>query len=144
MKIIKKSGDILGGILMIVSLILLIPLLLTNMGINSYIILSGSMEPVIRTGSMVLVDTQKENVVHRVVEIQEDGKIITKGDNNENADFAPVTQAQVCGKVIKMPWGLCIPYAGYVSEWLSTNKIYVVCVVLGLVIIHLLLLHLAK
>ena len=32
MKIIKKSGDILGGILMIVSLILLIPLLLTNMG----------------------------------------------------------------------------------------------------------------
>lgn len=125
MKIIKKSGDILGGILMVVSLILLIPLLLTNMGINSYIILSGSMEPVIRTGSMVLVDTQteniqsgdiimyrlqKENVVHRVVEIQEDGKIITKGDNNENADFAPVTQAQVCGKVIKMPWGLCIPY----------------------------------
>lgn len=113
----------------------------------------------IRTGSMVLVDTQteniqsgdiimyrlqKENVVHRVVEIQEDGKIITKGDNNENADFAPVTQAQVCGKVIKMPWGLCIPYAGYVSEWLSTNKIYGVCVVLGLVIIHLLLLHLAK
>ena len=62
MKIIKKSGDILGGILMIVSLILLIPLLLTNMGINSYIILSGSMEPVIRTGSMVLVDTQTENI----------------------------------------------------------------------------------
>lgn len=29
MKIIKKSGDILGGILMVVSLILLIPLLLT-------------------------------------------------------------------------------------------------------------------
>ena len=159
MKIIKKSGDILGGILMVVSLILLIPLFLTNMGINSYIILSGSMEPVIRTGSMVLVDNQtediqmgdiimyrlqKENVVHRVVEIQEDGKIITKGDNNENADFAPVTQAQVCGKVIKMPWGLCIPYAGYVSEWLSTNKIYVVCVMFGLVIIPLLLLHLAK
>ena len=108
MKIIKKSGDILGGILMVVSLILLIPLLLTNMGINSYIILSGSMEPVIRTGSMVLVDTQteniqsgdiimyrlqKENVVHRVVEIQEDGKIITKGDNNENADFAGVSQS---------------------------------------------------
>ena len=42
MKIIKKSGDILGGILMVVSLILLIPLLLINMGINSYIILSGS------------------------------------------------------------------------------------------------------
>ena len=62
MKIIKKSGDILGGILMVVSLILLIPLLLTNMGINSYIILSGSMEPVIRTGSMVLVDTQTENI----------------------------------------------------------------------------------
>ena len=45
MKIIKKSGDILGGILMIVSLILLIPLLLTNMGINSYIILSGAGDP---------------------------------------------------------------------------------------------------
>ena len=60
MKIIKKSGDILGGILMIVSLILLIPLLLTNMGINSYIILSGSMEPVIRTGSMVLMDPDTE------------------------------------------------------------------------------------
>ena len=54
MKIIKKSGDILGGILMIVSLILLIPLLLTNMGINSYIILSGSMEPVIRDRKSVV------------------------------------------------------------------------------------------
>ena len=60
MKIIKKSGDILGGILMVVSLILLIPLFLTNMGINSYIILSGSMEPVIRTGSMVLVDIKRK------------------------------------------------------------------------------------
>ncbi len=83
-------------------------------------------------------------VCHRAVTIDAEGNITTKGDNNENADFAPVTQAQVCGKVIKMPWGLCIPYAGYVSEWLSTNKIYVVCVMFGLVIIHLLLLHLAK
>ena len=41
------------------------------------------------------------------------------------------------GKVIKCPGDLCIPYAGYVSEWMSTNKIYVVCVVLALVMIHL-------
>lgn len=66
MKIIKKSGDILGGILMIVSLILLIPLLLTNMGINSYIILSGSMEPVIRTGSMVSPSTSLRSLAFKI------------------------------------------------------------------------------
>lgn len=159
MQIIRKAGDILGGILMAVSLVLLIPLFLANIGINSYVILSGSMEPVIHTGSMVLVDGQTEdiqlgdiimyrlketNVVHRVVDIREDGKLVTKGDNNENEDFAPVTRPQVCGKVIKMPWGFCLPYAGYISNWISVHKPYVILIVLGLVISHLMILHLAK
>ena len=106
---------------MIVSLILLIPLLLTNMGdqqLHYFVGQYGAGDPhrkygtggysngkIFKVATLLCIGCKKENVVHRVVEIQEDGKIITKGDNNENADFAPVTQAQVCGESNKMPWG---------------------------------------
>jgi len=41
----------------------------------------------------------EEDVIHRVVRI-EDGKIITKGDNNKHEDPCPVDISQVKGKVV--------------------------------------------
>lgn len=73
-----------------------------------YVVLSGSMEPEIHTGAMVYVDknvtvenietgdviafkTNTMLVTHRVTEKDDKNKnFITKGDANENVDFAPV------------------------------------------------------
>jgi signal peptidase len=68
------------------------------------IVVSGSMEPMIKTGSLLLVDKKDKNieigdviayknhdmeVSHRVVEITSNG-YVTKGDNNDNVDFYQV------------------------------------------------------
>lgn len=84
-------------------------------GYKPVVVLSGSMEPFMETNSLVIVkETQdiKENdvimfsaddetmVCHRVVGIDGEGKITTKGDNNETADFSKVILSDVKGKVV--------------------------------------------
>ena len=77
------------------------------MGIKPFIVLTGSMEPVINAGDLVIVKEVKENelkindiiafrytkedvvLIHRIVGIEEnEGKILftTKGDSNETED----------------------------------------------------------
>ncbi len=87
---------------------------LTRIGIESYTILSGSMEPILRFGDIVLVNTNHRKavegdviafqsggnvVVHRVANVLDNGAYITKGDANENEDFQPVEQDAVIGIV---------------------------------------------
>ena len=79
--------------------------------------LSGSMEPTLPVGDAALVkrtDDIEENdiimfvsdegslVVHRCIDINEDGTFVTKGDANEFADFDPISQKQVIGKVVSI------------------------------------------
>lgn len=92
---------------------------------------TGSMIPVVYPGDVVIVaKTQgsnvrlddiieyrntKENIniVHRVIKIQEKESqrfFITKGDNNNAPDIAPVPEQNVIGKVI-----LIIPKVGWIS-----------------------------
>ena len=92
---------------------------------------SGSMEPEIKTGDVVIiVDIPTENIVtgdviqflvpgdikvmHRVIEIQETetgGKLfITKGDANEEPDSEPVLPDNVLGKAV-----FTIPKVGWAS-----------------------------
>lgn len=94
-------------------------------GVRPYIVMSGSMEPSIRTGSLCLVDTKAEYdeievsdviafrqgagmVTHRVIAITEDG-METKGDANECSDGITTTRVNFGGKTV-----VSIPYAGYV------------------------------
>ncbi|MCH4890307.1 signal peptidase I [Acidaminobacter sp. JC074] len=79
------------------------------------VILTGSMEPVMYPGDVAIMQkVDKENIqigdviqfwandyfiIHRVVQI-EDGKYITKGDNNNTEDSKPVEFGQVKGKMI--------------------------------------------
>lgn len=80
-------------------------------------VLTGSMEDALPTGSVVLIKETKEvreddiiffiaedgtYVVHRYIDTNEDGTLITKGDANKYADFDPVTLEQVQGKVVKV------------------------------------------
>lgn len=95
--------------------------------VKPVVILSGSMEPSIKPGDMVIIDTADINditkgdiiefkvlnnsVIHRVVKIvYENGnrRYITKGDANKKEDKYIVTDSQVIGKYI-----FNIPYIGY-------------------------------
>ena len=96
------------------------------------IVKSGSMEPSIMTGSVVIVkptdsfavgdvitfgaDTGKQiPTTHRIIETRTDtGRTYytTKGDANEEADPKQVATSDIIGRVI-----LAVPYAGYILDF---------------------------
>lgn len=103
---------------------------------GSYVVLSGSMEPAIEVGDVVIVDEvdpatieegdvityvragEETPTTHRVIGVEEgDGELAfqTMGDANEDPDASPVPAEQVNGKVI-----FAIPYIGYVVEFANT------------------------
>ncbi|EGT3617550.1 signal peptidase I, partial [Clostridium perfringens] len=98
-------------------------------GFRTYSILSGSMEPNIRTGDLAIVKSAEMDevvsgdiitfkyegniVTHRIVEKTEEG-FITKGDNNNAEDTEIVREEDLIGKVL-----FNIPFLGYVTVFLS-------------------------
>ncbi|MFW6002992.1 MAG: signal peptidase I [Halanaeroarchaeum sp.] len=97
---------------------------------ESYVVLSGSMEPTLTAGDVVIVDADATIAVgdivtyaasadsipttHRVVETTEAG-FITKGDANENADPGLLTSDSIIGEVV-----VVIPLIGHVILWTNT------------------------
>lgn len=98
-------------------------------------VLSGSMEPTYRTGSLLFVrpvdaDTLRSGdviaymiaprvmVTHRIVEVLRDDSgglcFRTKGDANTAADELPVRGENVVGKPV-----LAVPYAGYAVNYVQ-------------------------
>jgi len=109
---------------------------------HGFVILSGSMEPALSPGDVVIVSdsvsVQVGDVItfdggdtvpitHRIIGV-EDGQYITKGDANENADSVPVPPANVLGRVV-----LSIPLVGYVILWANTGVGQILLVVIPLV-----------
>jgi len=107
------------------------------------VIMSGSMEPTIPVGSVVIVKkvnpedvkvgdiiafkTGESRTVHRVVEkIVEDGSFYfkTKGDANEKPDPWIVKPEDICGALM-----LTIPYYGYLI-WFARTPIGIVTFIL--------------
>ncbi len=97
------------------------------MGYKPLFVLTGSMEPGIKTGDMVIVKEIKqanlkegdvityslgnksETVTHRIIKIVEkDGKTLyqTKGDNNNAPDPDLVSYNMILGKVVKIVGGV--------------------------------------
>ena len=99
-------------------------------GDTGYIMLLGnSMYPTIESGTFVITKPEQNyllgdviafvnednlNVVHRIVEITEEG-YITKGDNNRKNDPVVVPIENVIGRTI-----FIIPYMGFTSLFLQT------------------------
>jgi len=93
------------------------------------VVKSGSMEPAIRTGSIVAVKPaneyrigdiitfrtgRDEPTTHRVVEVRNENgseSYVTQGDANNAPDSDVVEQNQVVGKVL-----FSVPYAGYAVD----------------------------
>jgi signal peptidase I len=119
------------------------------------LVLSGSMEPSISTGSVVGVKPventsklkkgdvitfyspiKKDTIVtHRIIDVVGQGdftQYLTKGDNNQTDDPRPVPHTKVIGKYS----GVNVPYLGYILEFLqSKNGIALSLILPGMIII---------
>ena len=97
-------------------------------GVKVKIVKSGSMEPTIKTGGIVVIrptasygvgdiitfgtDTKTQiPTTHRILKI-ENGNLTTKGDANDAADPSQTRVSEVRGKVL-----FTIPYLGYVLDF---------------------------
>lgn len=107
------------------------------LGLQNYIVLSGSMEPAYHTGAVVYVKPVDADVLevgdvitfrlagdsmatHRIVEVigsGEDVQFRTKGDANDTEDGSLVQSIDVAGKVV-----FTIPYLGYIASFIQTGK----------------------
>ena len=134
MKIIKSIINVLTTLIIIFGVVFIG---LYLFGITPYVVLSGSMEPNIKVGSVCFINKNvkyekiKENdiiafkfddgvlVTHRVVRKNEKG-LITKGDANKSEDTTAVTSTNYVGKNI-----FSIPKAGVVVKVIqsTTGKI---------------------
>ncbi len=102
---------------------------------HSFVVLSGSMEPAISAGDVVIVDERPPEAIdvgdtitfregrrpttHEVVEVIADGdlrRFKTKGLANEEPDQGFVREGQLIGEVV-----LVIPYAGHVVLLANTE-----------------------
>ena len=115
---------------------------------GAYVIVSGSMEPIIKVHDAVLTKRCNESdihigdvvtyksleaayygvlITHRVVNIEEkngEKLFITKGDHNETIDRSPIRFSQIQGKII-----MRIPKIGYLKYFLVQNYGWIAVVV---------------
>ena len=130
MKILKVFFEITTWLALALIALMSLYIITSNVsvfsGYKSFLVQSGSMEPAIMTGDIIIIHPEnsyfKTNtitfhgsegriVTHRIVEINEkNGKsyFSTKGDANRSEDEDLITQDQIIGKV-----SLVIPKLGY-------------------------------
>lgn len=136
-KTLKTIWNIISTVIVVIVVLLAVLLVGVRLfGITTYAVISGSMEPVYPTGSLLYVKpTDPEDLkvgdsitflidedtvaTHRIVEIlpDDDDGIIrfrTKGDANEEADGSPVHQNNIIGKPM-----FAIPYLGYFANFIQ-------------------------
>ena len=113
------------------------------LGIKTYVIISGSMEPNINIGDIVITKEKEKDlqigdiisyrkghsvITHRISQINknENGDITykTKGDNNNTEDSEDILSGDIEGKVVKI-----IPKLGKISLALQ-NKVIIIVVLI--------------
>ncbi|MDJ0323775.1 signal peptidase I [Cryobacterium sp. PH31-AA6] len=103
-------------------MLILAPVALLVSGVlpyRAYVVQTGSMSPTVPPASLVIVEVDKyqvgqvitfrkqdELVTHRLVSVNADGTLTTKGDANTSADPSTPVPADVIGGVIYAPRGL--------------------------------------
>lgn len=136
---VKKIWNILSSVLVALVVILAIALVGTRLiGLNTYVVLSGSMEPAYETGSLLYVkevpytELEVGDVItfmldedtvatHRIVEVvsdETDSSVVryqTKGDANNAVDGSLVHYKNVIGTPV-----FSIPKLGYIANYIQT------------------------
>ncbi|MBN3544375.1 signal peptidase I SipW [Fictibacillus barbaricus] len=137
-KKVWKAAARLGGSMFLLVIFILAFIILSSrftgaepsiFGYQIKAVLSGSMEPVFQTGSIISIkqaddtDSYKKGdiitfqmeeklITHRIIEVSnKNGQVSykTKGDNNDGPDMWMVPSGSVIGKYT----GFTVPYAGY-------------------------------
>lgn len=123
----------------VLMIILIFTIICLFIFIRPMIVMSGSMQPNIKTGSLCLVNSKAffdkieegdvityevmdTKITHRVHSIVKDG-FVTKGDDNDVVDLGIVTKDNFYGKVI-----FDIPYLGYVFFY-AKKYIYIILII---------------
>lgn len=125
-------------ILIIIYLIIFIPVL---WGKKPLVVISGSMEPILKVGGILyyektnLDDFKKDDILvyqlnehivsHRIVNINEYG-FETKGDNNNSNDSYIVDKNNVIGRGNN--WS--IPYIGYYADFIYNHKYLLIVMII--------------
>src|SRR5699024_7958778 len=144
-RILKVMSSLITTVLFIVLLLTLFLVISTKasggepslFGYQLKTVLSGSMEPEIKTGSIVGIKETKDPtayqkgdvitfsteedllITHRITEVKQDGEVYTtKGDANNAADLDPVMSDNIVGSYT----GFTIPYLGYVLNFTNTAE----------------------
>ena len=113
------------------------------LGVGAAVVLSGSMEPALSVGDLILIVPQeayhprdvivyqdgKSAVVHRLQSIEGD-MAVAKGDANNAADD-PFSTQQIKGKVIA-----AIPMVGHLVNWIKSPVATVVILALAIVMME--------
>ena len=120
-------------------------------GYKLFVVMSGSMQPAIRTGSVVVtkhaeqykvgdvVTFGKNNgkdvpITHRIVTLNEVAGVTmfnTKGDANNAPDAESVRKETIQGRVL-----FSVPYAGYLFASLKTKQGLIVLIIIGTIIVY--------
>jgi len=155
-KKLKKAISVFQWLLTAVLVLVVLLLIFTAFNpIKSFQVLrvmSGSMEPKIKVGSVVFIQkinpenlkkndiityASEENpdmlVTHRLVEIEEkENQTVfkTKGDANNSKDMAEVSPSQIKGKVV-----FSLPFLGYLSIWIRKPAGFGLLVILPAILI---------
>lgn len=155
-KAIKTAWNWISGILVGIVVLLAIALVgVRIIGLQPFVVLSGSMEPTYHVGSLIYVKevdykelkagdpitymvSEDTVVTHRIIEVlvdEEDPNTIryfTQGDANETPDGTSVHYKNIIGKPV-----FSIPYLGYVSNYIQNPPGTYVAIAAGALLILL-------
>ena len=153
---IKKIWNWVSSIL--IGLVVLLAVALVGVrliGLDVYVVLSGSMEPTYHVGSLIYIKdvnykelkagdpitymlNENTVVTHRIIEVLVDEndpdtiRYFTKGDANDMPDGTSVHYKNIIGKPV-----FTIPYLGYISNYIQNPPSTYVALAAGAVLVIL-------
>ncbi len=150
LKVIKKLVNILSNIVYLFIIAYVLVCLPIIIGYKPLVVLSGSMKPTFKVGSVIYykkVDASKLHeddiitfhydnetfITHRIIKI-EDGMYQTKGDANNTPDYKMIPYENIQGKVPK----ISLPYLGYYVNFIN-NHVYLLFISFLILVIEFIL-----
>jgi len=148
---LKNAGRTAGVIILILLVTSVLFLFIAPFfGWRTEIVRSGSMEPAILTGSVVVSrpiapeEVREGDIImfsslvgqslttHRVIAVRSDNGLyfMTKGDANKGGDINPVVPSQIVGIIV-----FSVPYLGYLISFMRTPLVLVLCLVIPVAVL---------
>ena len=144
MKVVKIIGNIIFVFCLVTAGLFFLAHFTKVLPLRVFIVSSGSMEPAIKTGSLVVTlpssayqigdivtykTGKKDTTTHRLV-AADAGQYKTAGDANKAPDTSVVTGEQILGRVI-----YSLPQAGYLAAFAKTPPGFILFVIIPATII---------